>query len=214
LQALQKDYAEVAIEVEQQAQLHLVGPDGTGLLTLCTVLVFTMDSAVLGLAPLGMVLVFRQDRALEDVIGSHACSLQALAGVRPMAFLLRVHSSYRCHNKLCRNAEGNQYRGVTISLPTGPTPSTTVVIRGLGASVAAVQASLIAQVAELSELQQTIRFPLLKQHHSHVVGYGARFYHGFCRVRVSPIGYGARFTTEFCARECYWITFLLASSQH
>jgi hypothetical protein len=32
---------------------------------------------------------------LEDAIGSHACSLEALACVRPMAFLSSVHSSYR-----------------------------------------------------------------------------------------------------------------------
>ena len=48
----------------------------------CTVLVFTMDSAVLGLAALGceccMVLVSRRNFALECAIGSHACSLEAI----------------------------------------------------------------------------------------------------------------------------------------
>jgi hypothetical protein len=49
-----------------------------------TVLVLTMDSAVLGLASSGCssrtVLVFEQNVALEDAIGSHhGCSLEALA---------------------------------------------------------------------------------------------------------------------------------------
>jgi hypothetical protein len=45
----------------------------------------TMDSAVLGLGLLGCgcctVCVFRQEFTLEDAIGSHACSLEALACV-------------------------------------------------------------------------------------------------------------------------------------
>jgi hypothetical protein len=51
----------------------------------CTVRVSTMDSAVLGLASSGCgcctVRVLRRDFALEDAIGSHACSLQALTCV-------------------------------------------------------------------------------------------------------------------------------------
>jgi hypothetical protein len=39
----------------------------------------------------GTVHVFRQDFALEDAIGSHACSLEALTCVWPMAFLSGVH---------------------------------------------------------------------------------------------------------------------------
>jgi xanthine dehydrogenase molybdopterin-binding subunit B len=46
-----------------------------------TVRVFTMDSAMLGLASSGcdcsVVRVFRQTFTLEDAIGSHACSLEA-----------------------------------------------------------------------------------------------------------------------------------------
>jgi hypothetical protein len=38
---------------------------------------------------------FRQKLTLEDAIGSHACLLQALAGVCSMAFLSGVHFSYR-----------------------------------------------------------------------------------------------------------------------
>jgi hypothetical protein len=57
--------------------------------------VFTMDSAVLGLGLLGCscctVRVFEQDFALEDAIGTHARSLEALPCVRPMAFLSVVH---------------------------------------------------------------------------------------------------------------------------
>jgi hypothetical protein len=44
---------------------------------------------------LGAVLVFEQRFALEDGIGSHACSLEALACMQPMEFLSGVHSSYR-----------------------------------------------------------------------------------------------------------------------
>jgi hypothetical protein len=66
---------------------------------------FTMDSAVLGLGSSGCgwytVRVSRQESTLEDAIGSHACSLEALASVRPMAFLSDVHSSYRFHTVLC-----------------------------------------------------------------------------------------------------------------
>jgi hypothetical protein len=47
----------------------------------CTVRVFTLNSAVLGLGlsccGCCTVRVFRQNLALEDAIGSHACSLQA-----------------------------------------------------------------------------------------------------------------------------------------
>jgi hypothetical protein len=46
---------------------------------------------------------FLQNRALEDTIGSHACSVEALACVWPIAFLSGVHSSYRYHHELCRN---------------------------------------------------------------------------------------------------------------
>jgi hypothetical protein len=46
---------------------------------------FSMDSAVLGLGLSGcgccIVRVFRENFALEDAIGSHACSLEALACV-------------------------------------------------------------------------------------------------------------------------------------
>jgi hypothetical protein len=38
---------------------------------------------------------FRQRFTLEDAVGSHACSLEALACVQPMAFLSGAHSSYR-----------------------------------------------------------------------------------------------------------------------
>jgi hypothetical protein len=38
----------------------------------------------------GTVRVFRQKFTLEDAIGSHACSLEALACVCPMAFLSGV----------------------------------------------------------------------------------------------------------------------------
>jgi hypothetical protein len=43
--------------------------------------VFTIDSAALGLAELGCGTSFRQKFTLEDAIGSHACLLEALAGV-------------------------------------------------------------------------------------------------------------------------------------
>jgi hypothetical protein len=43
----------------------------------------------------GAVRDFRQKFTLEDAIGSHACSLEALPCVQPMAFLSSVHSSYR-----------------------------------------------------------------------------------------------------------------------
>jgi hypothetical protein len=60
----------------------------------------TMDSAVLGLGSLGCgcctLLVFEEDFALEDAIGSHACPLEALACVRPMAFLSGVHCLSPC----------------------------------------------------------------------------------------------------------------------
>jgi hypothetical protein len=39
----------------------------------------------------GTVRVFRQNFALEDAIGSHACSLQALTCVGPMVFLSEAH---------------------------------------------------------------------------------------------------------------------------
>jgi hypothetical protein len=38
---------------------------------------------------------FRQKFSLEDAIGSHACSVEALASVWLIAFLSGVHSSYR-----------------------------------------------------------------------------------------------------------------------
>jgi hypothetical protein len=41
------------------------------------------------------VRVFEQQCALEDAIDSHACSLEALASMRPMTFPSGVHSSYR-----------------------------------------------------------------------------------------------------------------------
>jgi hypothetical protein len=55
----------------------------------------TIDSAALGLGPSGCgcctVRVFRQKFTLEDAVGSHACSLEALPCVCPMAFLSGVH---------------------------------------------------------------------------------------------------------------------------
>ena len=39
----------------------------------------------------GTVRVFEQNVALEDAIGPHACSLEALACVCPMTFLSGVH---------------------------------------------------------------------------------------------------------------------------
>jgi hypothetical protein len=51
----------------------------------CKVRDLTMGSAVLGLALSGCgcctVRVFRQESTLEDAIGSHACSLEALTCV-------------------------------------------------------------------------------------------------------------------------------------
>jgi hypothetical protein len=44
------------------------------------------------------VLVFQQDFALEDAIGSHA-------------FLSEVHCPYRCHHKSCLNTEGTEMDG-------------------------------------------------------------------------------------------------------
>jgi hypothetical protein len=38
---------------------------------------------------------FRHKFTLEDAIGSHACSLEALACMWPMAFLSGIHASYR-----------------------------------------------------------------------------------------------------------------------
>jgi hypothetical protein len=59
--------------------------------TYCTVRVFTMDSVVLGLGSSGCdccaVYIFVQDFALEDAIGFHAGSFEALACVRSIAFL-------------------------------------------------------------------------------------------------------------------------------
>jgi hypothetical protein len=43
----------------------------------------------------GTVRVFRQKFTLEDAIGPHTCSLEALAGACPMAFISEVHFSYR-----------------------------------------------------------------------------------------------------------------------
>jgi hypothetical protein len=44
-----------------------------------------------------------------------------------------------------------------------------------------------------------------------VDGYGARFHHGFCCVRVSIIWlrllFGARFSLEFCTRGCHFEPF-------
>jgi hypothetical protein len=45
--------------------------------------------------PFSTVRVFRQKSTFEDAIGFHACSLEVLPCVRPMAFLSGVHSSYR-----------------------------------------------------------------------------------------------------------------------
>jgi beta-glucosidase-like glycosyl hydrolase len=50
--------------------------------------------------------VFEQDFALDDGIGSHACSLEAnMCGTNgiPLGSPLPL---YRCHHKSCRNAEG------------------------------------------------------------------------------------------------------------
>jgi hypothetical protein len=56
----------------------------------------------------GTVLVFRQKFALEDTIGSHACSpLQASMRVTNSIPLGRVATtSYRYHHNLCPNTEG------------------------------------------------------------------------------------------------------------
>jgi hypothetical protein len=66
----------------------------------------------------GTVRVFRQKFTLEDAIGSHACSLEALTCVRPMAFLSEVHCSYRCHHELRRNTEGRLTPGTTFLPPS------------------------------------------------------------------------------------------------
>jgi hypothetical protein len=52
------------------------------------------------------VRVFGQIFALEDAIGSHACSLEALAGVSPMPFLSGGHFLTGSHCKLRANTEG------------------------------------------------------------------------------------------------------------
>jgi hypothetical protein len=44
---------------------------------------------------IGMLRVFGQQFTPEDAIGSHACLLEVLAGVRPMTFISGVHSSHR-----------------------------------------------------------------------------------------------------------------------
>jgi hypothetical protein len=65
----------------------------TALWARCSAL--TMDSAVLRLATWGCdccgVLGFEQKVTLEDAVGSHVCSLEARASVRPTAYLSGVH---------------------------------------------------------------------------------------------------------------------------
>jgi hypothetical protein len=45
---------------------------------------------------------------LEDAIGSHACSLEALACMQPMAFISGVHSSYKLTLSIAFNPEGKR----------------------------------------------------------------------------------------------------------
>jgi hypothetical protein len=58
----------------------------------------------------GMVRVFRHHFTLEDAIGSHTCSLEALAGVRPMAFLSGVQFLTSSHCKLRQTTEGQKWK--------------------------------------------------------------------------------------------------------
>ena len=51
------------------------------------------------------VRVFRQNFALEDAIGSHACSLEVNMRVTD-GIPLRVNCTYRGHHKLRLNSEG------------------------------------------------------------------------------------------------------------
>jgi hypothetical protein len=75
---------------------------------------FQADSAVFGLAALGcdccMLLVFRRIGALDDAIGSHACSLEATSCVRPMTFLSGVHFLTGWHCKFRPNTAGTNQR--------------------------------------------------------------------------------------------------------
>ena len=58
------------------------------------------------IAEAGTVRVFRHGVALEDAIGSHACSLEARACMWPIAFLSGVNSTaHRFHHKLRCNTE-------------------------------------------------------------------------------------------------------------
>ena len=52
--------------------------------------------------------VFGQNFALEDAIGSHACSLEARTCVWPMAFLAGTHFLTGSHCKLRANTEGQR----------------------------------------------------------------------------------------------------------
>jgi hypothetical protein len=54
----------------------------------------------------GPVRVFRQKFALEDSIGSHACSLEAKMRVTNGIPLRSPLALIVCHHKSCRNAEG------------------------------------------------------------------------------------------------------------
>jgi NADH dehydrogenase FAD-containing subunit len=55
---------------------------------------------------IGTVRAFRQNFTIENGIGSYACSLEALEGVRPMAFLMGGHFLTGLHCKLRPNTEG------------------------------------------------------------------------------------------------------------
>jgi hypothetical protein len=60
------------------------------------------------------VRVFRQKFTLEDAIESHACSLEALACVRPMSFLSEVHSLLPVDSVMCvatLKAQATMYDG-------------------------------------------------------------------------------------------------------
>jgi hypothetical protein len=66
---------------------------------LCAVRVFNHGFCCARVSSIGLRLLygarFRQESTLEDAIGSHAGSLEALARVRPMVFISGVYASYR-----------------------------------------------------------------------------------------------------------------------
>ncbi len=57
----------------------------------------------------GTVPVFRRSGALEDSIGSHACSLEALACMRSMSLLSEVHSLTGWYGEFVHNTEGTRF---------------------------------------------------------------------------------------------------------